>query len=449
MQVAYQAEDIIEDRYKIVGTLGVGGSAITYEATDLAADKSIALKVLSIHQAQDWKIIELFEREAKVLKQLNHDRIPQYIDYFTVDTTGDRQFFIVQELIMGKSLATLVEQGWHFQEAEVKEIARQILSILIYLHDLRPAIIHRDIKPHNLIRDDAGQIYLVDLGAVQNVYRQTLTRGATFVGTIDYMSPEQLRGKASFSSDLYSLGCTLLYLLTRKSPSELPLQRMKIDFRSSLKLSEQFADWLDLILEPAIEDRFNSTQEALEKLNTEVSLSIKAPSGSAIAVQKNSNSLLFDIPPNKYPDTKKSFIYLAIMSGIGIIYFMEINADDFDSLWLILIFHAVTWTAIFGYQIICPLILNIKISIKRDRFIIYRNYKVLQRKQTGMTGDISRVAIEQKINQKNKQVTGEYCSIEAGIKRYKFGDHLSLPEKRWLVEEIRNFAQEINPYRRF
>ena len=304
MEALYQPEDIVQNRYRIVGVLGEGGTAITYEAIDLKQENlPIAIKVLSLQRSQDWKLVELFEREVKVLKNINHPKIPKYFDYFSLDTETDRQFCLVQELIPGRSLAALVESGWRFQEQEVKKIAEQILSILIYLHSFQPPVIHRDIKPHNIIRTDEGEIYLVDLGAVQDVYRNldssynggnprnglsrnTLTRGATFVGTIDYMSPEQLRGHASFASDLYSLGCTLLYLLTRRSPSELPLQRMKINFRSNLNISEQFADWLDILLEPVLEDLFSSTAKALKQLNSEQSSAIRSLTGSSIQIKK-------------------------------------------------------------------------------------------------------------------------------------------------------------------
>ena len=445
MEALYQPGDIIQDKYRIVSILGEGGTAITYEAIDLTQEKSVAIKVLSLQQTRDWKLVELFEREVKVLKNLNYPRIPQYLDSFSIDTKSDRAFILVQELITGKSLATLVEQGWYFQEEEVKNIARQVLEILTYLHGFQPPVIHRDIKPHNIIRTNTGEIYLVDLGAVQDIYRNTLTGGATFVGTIDYMSPEQLRGHASFASDLYSLGCTLLYLLTRRSPSELPLQRMKINFRSSLNVSEQFTEWLDTILEPALEDRFSSTKEALEKLNSKIFLSIKAPSGSNIAVKNNSNSLIFDIPPNKNINVLKCLIYFAIMSGITLVYFIQRNAEDFEILSFILAGHALIWTVVFGYQMIYPLILKIEITLKRDRFTIYHDYKIYKRSETGFTKQISRVAIEPKINYKNQQVIGEYCSIEVGVKRSKFCEHLTLAEKKWLVKIINNFLSEIYP----
>ena len=249
MEILYQHGDIIRDEYRIINVLGQGGTATTYEAENIIDRRRVAIKVLSLHQTMEWKIVELFAREAKVLSNLSHPQIPDYIDYFYLDLNNNRIFFLVQELITGKSLAALVKKGWYFQESEVKDIAKQVLAILDYLHHLDTPVIHRDVKPHNIIRTDTGEIYLVDLGAVQDVYRNTLTRSGTFVGTIDYMSPEQMRGQACFASDLYSLGCTLLYLLTRRSPVDLPLHRMKIDFRNCLSISPQFTDWLEVIIE--------------------------------------------------------------------------------------------------------------------------------------------------------------------------------------------------------
>ncbi|MEM7758931.1 MAG: ankyrin repeat domain-containing protein, partial [Cyanobacteria bacterium P01_A01_bin.40] len=209
---------------------------------------------------------ELFGREAEVLSKLDHPAIPKYIDYFDLETDTDKAFYIVQQQAPGKSLFDLVQSGWRITEAQVKDIAQQILAILSYLHSLDPPVIHRDIKPNNLIRSDDGKIYLVDFGAVQNTYYNTLMQGSTVVGTYGYMAPEQFRGQALPATDLYSLGATLLYLLTHRSPAELPQDTLKLDFRNSVDISESFADWLDKILEPDIEDRFADANEALTQL---------------------------------------------------------------------------------------------------------------------------------------------------------------------------------------
>ena len=270
----HQIKDVVRDRYSITDILGKGGVAITYRAIDLETKSSVAIKVISLRQLENWKQIELFQREAEVLAQLNHPAIPRYIDYFTLETATDKAFYLVQELAPGKSLSQLVESGWRTNEAplkdtashKVKDIARQVLYILIYLHSLDPPVVHRDIKPNNLIRSDDGKIYLVDFGAVQNTYYDTSMQGSTVVGTYGYMAPEQFRGKALPATDLYSLGATLLYLLTHKSPADLPQNTLKLDFRNSVDISPSFADWLDKILEPNLEDRFSTADFAFAEL---------------------------------------------------------------------------------------------------------------------------------------------------------------------------------------
>ncbi len=199
-------EETIGDRYLILDQLGAGGSAITYQAKDLETNQQVAVKALSLRELEDIKKIELFQLEAQTLQQLNHPAIPKYLDYFTIDTDKDRSFYLVQELAEGQSLASLVEQGCRGTEREIKDIARQVLEILIYLHAQQPPVIHRDITPGNLIRGADGKILLVDFGAVQHSYYTTLMRGSTAVGTIGYAAPEQWTNKAIPATDLYSLG---------------------------------------------------------------------------------------------------------------------------------------------------------------------------------------------------------------------------------------------------
>ena len=266
MSLKYQPGEIIQDRYRITGVLGQGGVAITYSAVNLETESTVAIKVISLKQLDNWKQIELFKREAEVLAKLDHPAIPQYIDYFDIETETDKAFYIVQQQAPGKSLAQLVESGWRSNEGEVKNIAQQVLSILTYLHSLEPPVIHRDIKPSNIIYSDDKKIYLVDFGAVQNTYYNTLMQGSTVVGTYGYMAPEQFRGQALPATDLYSLGVTLLYLLTHRSPAELPQDTLKLDFRNSVDISESFADWLEKILEPDLDDRFANAEVALAKL---------------------------------------------------------------------------------------------------------------------------------------------------------------------------------------
>ena len=284
MDIISQIPHNLVNHYQIKNLLGEGGSSTTYEAIDLKTNQRVALKALSLQKMNDWKVLELFEREANVLSKLNHPGIPRYLDYFYVDTPDNRCFYIVQELAEGQSLASLVESGWHASESEIQRIATQILNILVYLHSQTPPVIHRDIKPENIVfkspinshKQKDWAVCLVDFGAVQNTYYNTLMRGSTVVGTYGYMAPEQFLGQAVPATDLYGLGSTLLYLVTHRSPAELPTNILEKDFRSQIKISSAFADWLEKMIASDLENRFQSAKEALEFLRTPRIYSVKS-----------------------------------------------------------------------------------------------------------------------------------------------------------------------------
>jgi serine/threonine protein kinase len=183
----------------------------------------------------------------------------------------------VQELAPGKTLSDWSESGWRCTEAEVKDIASQILEILSYLHNLTPPVIHRDLKPSNILRTESGQISLVDFGAVRQAYHDTFMRGSTVVGTFGYMAPEQFRSQAVPATDLYGLGATILALLTNRSPAELTQSNLKLSFRNKIQVSPTFADWLETMLEPDPADRFESATIALAALKNPKSLAPKRP----------------------------------------------------------------------------------------------------------------------------------------------------------------------------
>lgn len=104
----HRPNEVIAERYQILTTLGEGSMGKTYSAFDLTNSQPVALKAISLRQASEWKILELFEREAKVLYKIDHPAIPDYIDYFELDTDDDRYFYLIQELVVGKSLAELI-----------------------------------------------------------------------------------------------------------------------------------------------------------------------------------------------------------------------------------------------------------------------------------------------------------------------------------------------------
>jgi len=119
----HQPNEIIAERYQLLDTLRESSIGGTYSALDLTNSQPIFLKAISLRQANSWGTLELLEREAKVLSSIDNPAIPDYIDYFEVDTDDDRRFYLIQELVVEKSLAELISKGWHPDEIEVKEIA--------------------------------------------------------------------------------------------------------------------------------------------------------------------------------------------------------------------------------------------------------------------------------------------------------------------------------------
>ncbi|MEW5856823.1 MAG: serine/threonine-protein kinase, partial [Cyanobacteriota bacterium] len=251
-----QAGKVLQGRYQLTQQLGQNAGRQTWLAEDLEAEtrKSVIVKLLAFSPQMQWEELKLFEREAQVLKHLNHRRIPNYRDYFSLDEQaggGLPWFGLVQNYILGTSLRQLLDKGKKFTQEQVRYAASDILEILIYLHELSPPVLHRDIKPSNIILG-ARQFYLVDFGAVQD---RAKAEGVTFtvVGTSGYAPPEQLWGRAVPASDLYALGATLIHLLTGTPPSELPQHQMRIQFTDKVRLNPNFSSWIEKLIEPAPE----------------------------------------------------------------------------------------------------------------------------------------------------------------------------------------------------
>lgn len=453
MELLHQSGEIIAERYQILNNIGQGGAGITYEAQDLQSGERVALKALSLRRMTDWKMMELFEREARVLSQLNHPAIPRYLDYFQVDKEQNRCFYIAQQLAPGKSLAVLVENGWHPNESEVRDLAAQVLSILVYLHSLIPPVIHRDIKPQNIIRREDGQAFLVDFGAVQDTYHNTVSGGSTVVGTYGYMAPEQFRGQAVLSTDLYGLGTTLLFLLTRKSPSDLPQRKLKIDFRSHVRVSKDFADWLEKMIEPVSEDRFPSAKVALAVLRGEQALAsystfrLRQPKHSPITLTNTEGQLVVEIPPIWLRSKHSQLVALIPLVWNGFLFVMiwiivaSSSVPTFAA-WLLLS----VWLTV-GLWMLGTFLLSAAshthLEIDKQNFRLQRRLMgQCVQKVEGQTKDVNQVKLNGiGLTLDKKPIT--VCVLKAKLRKHRFGSFLTQMEKEWLMGEITAFLEKI------
>ncbi len=261
-------EHLLNNRYSIQDKIGEGGMGKTFLATDTDSDSEVIVKILNFRGMEKWKTLELFEREAKTLKNLDFPFIPKYVDYFIEDNGSERHYYIVQQYMRGENLFEKVKAGKHYNQDDILTIAKKMLHILMYLHELNPPVIHRDITPRNIIESSRKEIYLVEFGAVQDKVITTMQGASTIVGTFGYMPMEQIMARTEAKSDLYALGMTLLFLLAHKEPSEFPLQDISVDYKPYVRCSDEFMSFIDALIEPTLQKRINSAAEALEFLNT-------------------------------------------------------------------------------------------------------------------------------------------------------------------------------------
>jgi serine/threonine protein kinase len=224
----------------------------------------LAIKCFRVGQAKAWKDVELAEREAATLASLDHPRLPKYITHFEEDGS----LYLVMQKIEGDSLASLRtgagKRPW--SAAEVTRLIEHGAEALHYLHGQSPFIVHRDIKPGNVIRRPDGSFAIVDFGSVRD--RLKPAGGSTVVGTFGYMAPEQFQGRASPKSDVYGLGATALAMLTGMEPEDLPHEGLGIDVARAVPLGTPagLVRALEAMLAPNPDDRVNSADEALALL---------------------------------------------------------------------------------------------------------------------------------------------------------------------------------------
>jgi hypothetical protein len=251
--------------YRVERVLVSNAHGRMYVARD-ADGKRVALKELAFVHAPSPAALAAFEREAKFLRALEHPAIPRFVASFEEGLGVHTRYYLAQQLVDGKAL-DLIDEHW-YTEAEIVDIAKRVLEILVYLQSLSPMVIHRDIKPANLLRRSDGSIALVDFGAA---HVHGTTAGSTTMGTFGYMPVEQLAGIVDATTDIYALGATLLNLLTRQEPWRLAQSKTTINVSAPLRA------YLDKLTATDPRERFASAKDALAALDTREALVAAKP----------------------------------------------------------------------------------------------------------------------------------------------------------------------------
>ena len=324
---------LLNNRYRVLETIASGGFGHTFLVEDiyLPSKRRCVLKQLKpvASNSQDYQAArDRFEREAAILEQLGaqHPQIPQLYAYFS--EAG--QFYLVQEWIPGKTLAAKLESGETFDEAQVRQILISLLGVVEYVHQNH--VIHRDIKPSNIILRDPDELpILIDFGAVKEAISTMVNSGShtavtMAVGTPGYMPSEQAAGRPTYTSDLYSLGLTAIFMLTGKKPYQLesdPRTGEILWRRSAPNLHSHLSGVIDKAIRYSPQERFLSARQMRESLgentNSMSQTLVVAPhhSTSNNTTNQNTQHTLAVTPSSPQPlPQKRWLILLGAMGGV-------------------------------------------------------------------------------------------------------------------------------------
>ncbi len=204
---------LLAQRYEIVKILGQGGMGAVYKANDLELNRTVALKVIRPDLARDKAIVDRFKQELLLAHQVTHRNVIRIYDL----SEADGMKFITMEYVEGENLLTLLHQKKKFSPDEAVEIMQQVCRALEAAHSV--GVIHRDLKPQNIMRDKSGRILVMDFGLARTLEGDGMTQSGALVGTMEYMSPEQALGKPlDQRSDIFALGLIFYEMLTGQMP---------------------------------------------------------------------------------------------------------------------------------------------------------------------------------------------------------------------------------------
>ena len=286
----------INDRYEIIKTIGEGGMANVYLANDTILDRKVAIKVLRGDLSNDEKFIRRFQREALSVSNLSH---PNIVEVYDVGEE-DGQYYIVMEYIEGKTLKQLLKKRETLTLPEVIDIMLQLTDGLAHAHE--SYIIHRDIKPQNIMILDNGLVKITDFGIAMALNATQLTQTNSVMGSVHYLPPEQANGKsATVKSDIYSLGILMYELITGSVPFkgdnavEIALKHMKEKIPSIKKQNPTIPQSVENIVIKATAKNPRNRYDSVKEMHDDLEVCME---------KENAKKVTFEYPENDIDDSE-------------------------------------------------------------------------------------------------------------------------------------------------
>jgi len=484
----FEPGHIIKQKFEIIKQCGQGGMGITYIAKNLHTGDRVVVKCLHLHRLKEWKSLELFKREAQVLKNIDHPFIPDYIDFFELGKDDTLSFVLIQEYVEGKNLLLRAYEGWRGTEDEIRQIALKLFRIIHSIHNLNPPVIHRDINPKNIIMQEDGNIYLVDFGSVQDAMKTLAHEQSTFVGTPGYIPIEQFQGQATVKSDLYAAAATIVFLLTHREVSDLAGEGLKPDI-SKITTSPGLRAILDNYLEPDQTKRTLSVDDAIQILEgkmtppekkadrkeskgilgkfvselqqmqgtirgdeTDTTINVDPgppPAGSPLQCTHNEEELDLVIPPGSGGGSGGIGFFAIIWNAFIIVFtviFLGAGFSGEDPIPFIVYLFFVPFWAVgigFGYAALYQKFGKTHIYLKQNGTgYVEKSLFGQKRKKTFDTQTVQSCIMQVAYTSNNVPVYK--CILITPARKYSFGNKLTNREKAWICNVI-NFR--LNQFR--
>lgn len=437
----------IAARYCALEPLGQGGDGVVYAAEDARSRERVVLKVYSLGRA--WSGAKAWATEVRTLEQLNHPAVPRHVAH---EQLSDGRLLLVRSFAPGRTLKEGIDAGKRTTTEQVLALTEQLLDALVHLQSLNPPVIHGDIKPSNIVVDDDGVARLIDFASVRPTLRRSDVSGLG-AGTLGYAAPEQMTGRVGVNTDLYSLGASLVHLLSHVHPSDVPTRGLMLDYAPLIQAEPWFVSWLGRLLQPDPELRFRDAEQAQQafrsRMNDTSRLAAPAPTQltqvgptpparSTIAVERTNMGLRISIPGVGFFGRGSRgeaifwlfwtvhITFLSVGFGLG---------GKLLPLLLLLPFWGVSFYV--AGRVLFAMFGRTDIELTPAQVTVRRHLGRWIRRLEAPLSDWAGVAVRE---MRSRNHTWTRCVVAVGVDEVPFGDKLSRVEQDWVVGTLNGSA---------